>query len=74
MADEANITRRSVLRGLPLAGVAAAIPAVASNLPEMDTDRVNRLAAELSDAVEQAYGGSFAVVIKSGGDISYQWA
>lgn len=73
MSEKIDQGRRSMFRGLPLAAVAASLPALAAD-HEIDTDKVERLAHELSAAIANTYGGQFRVVVRSGDEISYEWA
>jgi len=58
MADHANTTRRSFLKSAPLTAVAASmIPAVVTANPESAKDKVNRLAGELAQALDEFDNG-----------------
>jgi hypothetical protein len=66
MAESAHSTRRAFLKSAPIAATALLVPAAAEALEETPVDKVNRLAEELSHALnEYADGRMHAMVYPS---------
>jgi hypothetical protein len=64
MAEDANITRRSVFRGLPLAAIAASLPALAQDMRSAH-ERVEFHIAELQKALTDLEVGPLEVRLQS---------